>query len=159
MTDDDRLTVPLSRLKLIIWSVGFLALTFASLLPFLGRYTHYTPNFGATLSIVGFLLFGAGTWFSVRKLLDMRPGLVLDRDGVTDNSNIFRSSSAAWSNVRDIRMFWGRGGRSLSLYIDDPASDSPFHRVMSVSPNTLGISFGELEKVVRSYWQKYGSAG
>jgi hypothetical protein len=170
---EDRIAIPLSKAKLVLLTLG--ALAFVALGCILCVAPPRSGHDPAVVKVVGgaaIVFFGACLVYGVYKLFDRRPGLILDRLGLIDNSSAIAAGRITWQEIRDIKVSQIRTQRFLTLLIDDPdqfiARGNRFRRFLdaqnvgltgspvNISSGTLKIDFDELERLLRVYWVKYG---
>jgi hypothetical protein len=172
---EDTVSVPLSKMKL--FRAVILAAAVVALMVWLFFHpdgTRYNPDYVRGVAITGFVFFGFGSLFALWKCFDSRPGLILDRAGIIDNSNGVSAGRIAWAEIRDIKVYSIRNRRFLVLLVRNPEkylgrgnflkqrlvdgnnrlTGSP----IAISAAVLRMGFSELEQLVRSYWSRYGGA-
>ena len=96
-----------------------------------------------------FVTFGSTLLFlmSLVRIIDTRPALVLDHDGLTDRTNAMGVGRVRWADVRALRWMrvnphkkfnWQRGGRVLAIDVVDPEKylrqASPIARWLMMKP-------------------------
>jgi len=73
------------------------------------------------LGIVLVVFFGLGVLVGLRQLLDRRPGLVLDAQGLHDNTSGVSAGLVPWSDITGFSVFQIYGQRSLIVHVSDTA--------------------------------------
>jgi hypothetical protein len=124
----------------------------------------------AGLLTVGF--FGLCTVVGVKKLLERKPGLVLDSTGILDNSSGVAAGLIHWSEITGFDIFQVHGERSLVVKVSSP--DKYVHRggairralnkaslrlcgsPIAITSNSLQIDFDDLLQLCDAYFKKYG---
>lgn len=125
-----------------------------------------------TLGVLGFLFFGACTIYAYQKMIDDRPGLIIDRNGITDNSSAIAVGLVEWKDIRGIRVKKTGTNRFIMIDLDDPekyisrASGLPrlamqanlkfYGSPLAISSNTLNYDFEDLVEVLQENWEEYG---
>jgi hypothetical protein len=137
----DTVIIRLSRFKLILMLalIGiFVSVAVGAL--FMAQQADGTAAFVSYLFGIGILLGAVPLfYYYARFLLDPAPGLVIDKDGIDDNSNPLGVGRIPWSQIRKIKTktyeppafgpsrkanFWnpplGRPTRYLLVHVKDP---------------------------------------
>ena len=109
----------------------------------------------------------------LRKLFDKKPGLVLDEEGIFDNSSAASAGFIPWKDIAgfdvltiqkqrmmvvrlvDPEKYIARGGTLRQMFnrINSKMSGSP----ISITSSTLRIGFDDMLALCNNYLQKYGS--
>ena len=165
-TSEQPIKIPISKKKLFLMLVGALAFVACGLWFIISPPIITNSHWGNStkLALVGFvsiIFFGLCAFFLIRKLLDNKPGLIIDQTGLTDNSSGVSAGHILWLDIEDISVIEIHRQKLILLkvrnpqeYIDKQASD--FKRKMmqmhyklygtplSITSNGLKISFEEL---------------
>jgi|SRR5690625_3432476 len=121
--------------------------------------------------IVGVCFFGIGIVFIVRKLFDNKPGLIIDQDGITNNTNVANMGLIEWADIAGIEKKQVMSTEFLILHTDNPQkyinrtknvvakqamnmNFKTYGSPISITSNSLKIDFNELEKLIRSEFEK-----
>ena len=119
-----------------------------------------------------FGIFALGGLYCFVKMWDRRPGLVLDRDGIIDNSTGVAAGRVRWEEITDIRFrmmgrqrfvtidvvdprrFVERGGavRRLMTRLNTTTLGSP----INIATDGLAISPDELFRQIEIFYAAYG---
>jgi len=111
------------------------------------------------------LFFGLCAFFLARKLLDNKPGLIIDDVGITDNSSGIAAGQILWSDMIDLSMVTIQRQPFIMVMVKNPQDyikkqTSSFKRKLmsanyglygtpvSISANGLKTSFNELVRIV-----------
>ena len=126
---DDERVIALSRRKLILMIAGTLLFVAAgvwflvasdegSLVTTLGRFVPpwFVHRLGAAAALFG--LAGAG--YGIAKSRDEKPGLILNSEGMVDNSSAVAAGFIPWSEVTDVDIFQIQSQRMLVVHVADP---------------------------------------
>lgn len=119
---DDRIVIEGSRTKLALVLVAALAFVVLGVALWLVAdvQERYPPlvvrGTGALVSV----FFGLAALYAVIKLFDRSPGLVLDREGIIDDSSALAVGRVPWRDIRDISTTTVSGQRFLTLSLHDP---------------------------------------
>lgn len=169
-------TIPLSKSKvlfLLVVSIVFLLLGYwlygLDAAEIEARRRYNSPAFVHSIGIAGFIMGVLGSIVAVRKFFDSTPGLVLDEQGLTDNSSAFSAGFIPWSEIAGIEVRQIQRQRILYILLADPeayiAKFSPMKQKlmrlnmkMAPSPvavisNSLSVSFDELLELAAKYFE------
>ena len=136
------------------------------------RYKSPWLIYGAGMICI--VCFGAMALFSVKKLFDTQPGLLLTARGINVNSTLPEAGFVPWSDIAGFDVYHMQGQRLLLVMLHDPhkyiaARRSPLMRKLhqidthvrgspvAISANILQIDFDELHAVCRQYYKQYGA--
>jgi hypothetical protein len=127
---------------------------------------------GVGVLAVGF--FGLCALCGFVKLFDRAPGLVLDREGIIDNSSGVAPGRVLWSEIRDIQAMSISGQRFLAFIVRDPEKYLSKGNIVSrlfvklnykmygtpifISSHSLKTNFVDLENQIRDFRRKHGNA-
>ena len=120
---------------------------------------------------VAIAFFGACGIFAVKKLFDSSPGLVLNRQGLTDNSSAISVGFVPWSEVSRIEEHQIQKQRFISIFVDNPDKYMNAGNVLqrkarqanlkmcgtpiSISSNALKMKYDDLYSVIEDYLSRY----
>ncbi len=108
--------------------------------------------------------------YGIKKLFDKRIGLIVDRDGITDNTNAASVGLINWTDITGIKTEQIMSTKFLLIYTSNP--DKYLERVkglkrklmqgnmkmygtpLSIPSNTLKYNFDKLEKLIIEYQQE-----
>ena len=171
--DRDRLVVPLRRGRIaliVLLAAGFVVL---------GLSTWIYPDFGSrrnllvkkVISGVVVVFFGAAGLSALWRLLDMRPGLVIDAEGIIDHSSGVSAGRIPWSDIRSLEVTGVQRRGFLTVVVKNPkkylqrgsflkrqlvrANAKSFGGPIHISIDALKINSEELFKAVNDSFQKY----
>ncbi|BBB65932.1 hypothetical protein UNDYM_1679 [Undibacterium sp. YM2] len=124
------------------------------------------------IGVVAILFFGLCAVFGARKLLDNRPGLILNSTGLLDNSSAVAAGFVPWSEVVGFSIFEVQNQKTLVVRVREPgryiAAGGMFKRILNrmnyklcgspvvISANSLKLGFDELLKISQTYLHRYG---
>lgn len=66
------------------------------------------------------MLFGACLIFFIRKLFDRSPALVIDYDGILDNSSYLASGLVRWEDIQQIELYQLAGQKMIGIQLKEP---------------------------------------
>lgn len=124
------------------------------------------------LSTAGIVFCILSAVFAARRLFDPTPGLVLDAEGLIDNSNVLGAGRVRWDEITEIRVTKSGPQRFLTVLVDDPRKFIDRGRSMrrkiyeanyrkagspvNVTGRTLAIPFEELVARTSEFYRRYG---
>lgn len=182
MTETNSVEIPLSKtklIKLLFFSVAFL---FAGLWMLIKDPQVSNPVFNnvitKSVASYGSIIMGAlGIYFASRKLFDKKPGLVLNEQGIYDNTSAFKFGLIPWSDISAIyessmQASIASKQHFVTIGLTDPdkyilresnflkkrllqinarSYGSPIH----ISTNGLKTNHQELLQLIASFFEKY----
>ncbi len=174
--------IPLSKKKitlLLLASIAFVAggiwitINPEIFIPNIFRITN--PQIIRFGGIAGILFFGAGSIYGIKKLFDKKVGLIIDSNGITDNSNASSIGLIEWNDIFEIRIKQVMSTKFLLIDIVNPekyigkakngfqaklmkANMRMYETPLSITSNTLKYDFGELEKLIQTEFRKIKKA-
>ncbi|HCY00041.1 MAG TPA: hypothetical protein DG754_07865 [Bacteroidales bacterium] len=166
----EKVEIPLSKKKVLLLLFGAIVFVVLGLLLLLlpDRFTH--PVLSSTLiirviGVIAVLFFGATGIFQLKKLLDKTPGLIIDENGITDNTNAISVGLINWADITGIKTKQVLTTKSLLIFTSNP--DKYLDRVngfkrklmkgnikmcgtpLTIISNTLKCNFEDLERLIR----------
>ena len=173
LPEDRVLSISVSKFKLVLLLLGAIGLVASAIWIFYlsGYEPVYISIWVRSVSLFCIVFFGLCGLYSIKKLFNTHPGLVLDSAGIIDNSSAVSVGRISWQDLEGINITWIQGQRFITLYVTNPQKylqrggffkrqmnalnyrfyGSPIH----ISANTLNISFGELIDLVSQYYERY----
>ena len=130
--------------------------------------------FSVVLGIIGVVFFGACGAVAIRKLMQKRPGLMVNLQGVHDQSSGTSAGFVPWKDVSAVQPSFVSGQKFVSLMLHDAQKYSHSGNALqqrlaklnmslvgtpiNISANTLKINFDELLALLQSYQQQSGKS-
>lgn len=161
-----RIEIALSKKKIFLMLIGALAFVANGLWFVIAPPTILNSYLGnpTKIAIAGYtsiVFFGLCAIVLVKKLLDNKPGLIINQTGLTDNSSGVSAGQILWSDIKDISVIEIHRQKLIMLQVKNPQDyiekqTSDFKRKMmqlnykmygtpfSITSNGLKISFDEL---------------
>ncbi|MEX2484083.1 MAG: STM3941 family protein [Brumimicrobium sp.] len=132
----------------------------------------YMPSLLAKIAAYGLIfIFISLSLFHLYKLSENSPRIILDSDGITDNTTIASPGHIPWREIRELDVKTIYSTPLLGIALKDPESfqkPSNFvsrfwlslnNRISSsfymITTNNLDIDFDEFAEMARAYHQKY----
>tara|TARA_Y100000385_G_C12798223_1_gene510644 strand:- start:83 stop:646 length:564 start_codon:yes stop_codon:yes gene_type:complete len=186
---NNKIEIPLSRKKIILLllaSIGFISGGIWMVInpenagryfnPITKRFFYLNSESIQVIGIVGILFFGAAVIYGIKKLFDKKIGLILDSNGITDNSNASSIGLIEWNDILDIRTKQVMSTKFLLIDIVNPekyigkakngiqsrlmkANMNMYETPLSITSNTLNYDFGKLEKLIKTEFNKNKNVG
>lgn len=165
------ITIPLSKGKLLLTILGafaFVAIGFWFVLAPPSRTgSSLESTFLMVLGLVSILFFGGIAILVIRKLFDSRPGLIINEQGLNDNSGGLSLGQILWQDIEDISVLQIQRQRLILVLVNNPQdyidrqskgwkrklmaiNYRQYGTPISISANGLKISFDELLKLLKS---------
>lgn len=178
----DRIEIPFSKVKLkklLAFSILFMLigcwLAFAD--PQIDNAAFNNPIVKGVAAYGSIIMGLFGTYFFTKKLFDKQPGLILDEQGIFDNTSAFRFGLIPWSDISEIyassiQASLASKQHFIALRLVDPEKyilkeknpikkkllqanarslGSPIH----ISANGINIDHNELLIITKNYFEKY----
>ena len=178
----DIIETPFSKKKLYVGIIGSLMFVVAGVWLFSNAdlYQKFPLEFMRNsivieaVGVIGILFFGLTGIIGIKKLFDKKAGLIINSDGIIDNSNGLSVGLIEWSDILEIRVKRVLTNKFLLIDIADPekyigkaksgmkargmrSNMKMYGTPLSIISNTLKYNFGELETVVQTEFEKYKS--
>ena len=167
----ERIAIPFSRMKcLLIFSV---ALVFVVVCAYFATHaeghSRHSPTFIRIVCGIGVPFFAAIAIMSIVRLVDSRPGLVVDRQGIDDRTNFAAIGRVDWADIRDLRVMKARWNSGLIVELHDPERFARRGNVVQrllrfgapspvvLGSNALDIPFDTLVQIVRRFHDDWKS--
>ena len=151
MTDSGQIAVQLSKVKIAlflllgcgsvaigIWIIGLDDAAIEA------QRRWNNPFFVHAIGVLTTVFFGVGVVYSIPKLFDPSPGLVINEIGITDNSSALSAGLIPWSEITGFSVQTIHRQKLLHIHIKNPqryvASCGPIKRLMINSGQRMGYS-------------------
>lgn len=123
------------------------------------------------VGIFSFIFFGICLVFLIKHLIKNKPGLIIDKVGITDNTNATSVGLIKWSDITRIEKIQVLSSKILIVSIDNPkdyiararnfiskkameANHKKYGSPISIISNSLKIDFEEMEELILREWEK-----
>lgn len=164
-----------SKSKVVLHLV--VSIAFVGVALFLLAQSAHEPAYRAlkmkAVGVLGSVFFLATAVLSVRTLMDNRPALVIDEEGIIDNSSAVGAGRVLWSEIEAIKVSEIQRQKLLTIIVTDPdkfirrgskvrqmlnaANSGLSGSPINISATTLGIGFDELESLLNDGLAEYRS--
>lgn len=166
--------IPLSKTKLVKYFIGSLLFVFAGFLFITNPDWFIKAEDPSVIKWIGYasvIFFGACAIFISQKLFDKKPGLIIDAEGITDNSSGVSAGKILWKDVKEISMQEVMSQKFIMLKMKNPEfylqrEKNPIKKRMmelnyklyqtpiNISANGLKIGFDDLYELIKENFHK-----
>lgn len=118
----DQIIIKLSRSKIILitlGAVGFVALGFW-MLTIADTQSRYGPIYMKILAVASISFFGLCGLYGLLKLFDNKPGLILNQEGLLDNSSAVGGHLIKWDDITGLEVEQVKSTKFLLIYVKNP---------------------------------------
>lgn len=165
----DKIEIPLSKGKLLLILLGGLAFVVFGVIfivnpeQFLSTRMR-NPEWLRLIGIASVLFFGALTIYAIKKLLGNPIGLVIDEEGITDNTNAAGVGLIKWADITGLERVQVKSTKILLVHISNPeeylnktkgfkkllikGNYNMYGTPLSITSNTLKYNFNDLEQLI-----------
>jgi len=171
---DHRIVVPLSKFKVGLVLLGSSAFVVLSVLlwPAIDLIPRRNVSYVWMASALGAsaAFFGVCGLYALRKLFDTAPGLVIDDEGIVDNSSGISAGRIPWSEIIGVHVKTVQRQRFLTIEVRDPQkyvqrasflkrgfvslNARYFGGPIQISASVLKINFDELHSMISRAFDK-----
>jgi hypothetical protein len=172
-SNQETIEIPLSKLKLTLMLVGSIFFILIGVLFSINPDKYVSaicrnPTMIFIAGIASILFSSVCAIYLIRKLPDNKPGLIINRNGLTDNSSGVAVGQILWSDIKNISVKEIHRQKFMILEVSNPQEyidkqTSKFKRKMmqinmemygtplSITNNGLQIKFDELYKILNDH--------
>lgn len=176
MKANDPIEIPLSKNKLYVMLVGSLLFVALGIWMIISRHQYDNAAFPnpviiLIVGIVSILFFGYIAFFLIKKLPNTTPGLIINSDGIVDNSSSVAAGLVLWSDIQEIKTTAVMSQQFLMIIVKNPEeyvnrqegvvkrkamqmNYKSYGSPVSISANTLNTDFDELYKTVQDKFRE-----
>ena len=170
MTKNEQIEIPLSKSKMIMTFMGslvFVGLGLWFLLnpPKSNHWLFGNPTFIFIAGLASVIFFGLVAVTIFRKFSDKKPGLIISKQGITDNSSGVSAGLIPWTDIEEIKVSQVMSQKFLMFIVKNPQDyldkvTNPLKRNAmnmnyktygspnSISANALQTNFDDLYKLL-----------
>lgn len=118
----DRIEIKLSKRKTLLTFLGAVAFVVVGIwmINEADNQHRYPPTAFMATGYISIIFFGAAGLFIFYKLLDFKPGLVIDDEGIHDNSNASSAQLVKWGQIKGIKVEQVMSTKFILIDIHDP---------------------------------------
>jgi hypothetical protein len=170
--EQDRIEIKLSKGKGILGFLGSAAFVVASfwLISYADIQERFNPMLVTIIGYLGMIFFGIAGLYIFYKLFDTKPGLIIDNDGIYDNSSAAAGHLIRWERITGLRVEQVMSTKFILIDIRDPeqfidgangikkklmwSSYKTYGTPTSISSTALSCNFDELLKIITTRLNK-----
>ncbi len=174
-TNPEQLSIPLSKSKIVLLTLGSIAFVAGGfwIWSVADSQTRHSPEFARIISVACVVFFGLCGIYGLIKLFDRKPGLIVSKRGVFDNSSAVNAGWIDWEDIYGFEVSQIQLTKFLVIVVDDPSKYlrgmNPIKKLMmkmnsgivgspiTISSNSLSCDFAELREILESNFIKYSS--
>ena len=125
MSSIDQIEIPFSKTKMVLTLLGSLVfiglgLWFVIDPPASNHRVFGNPTRVFTVGLVSMLFFGLVCVVVIRKLVDNRPGLIIHRQGIVDNTSGVSAGLIPWGDIEDIEISQVMNQKFIMIIVNNP---------------------------------------
>lgn len=176
MTRKLPMSIALSKGKLLLSTLGAFAFVAIGFWFVLAPPTRTGSSLESTLlmvlGLVAILFFGGIAILVISKLFDSSPGLIIDEQGLMDNSGGLSAGQILWEDIEDISLLQIQRQRLILILVKNPQdyldrqsngwkrklmamNYRQYGTPLSISTNGLKISFAELLEILKQQMEVF----
>ncbi len=171
-----KIEIPLSKIKMLFLIMGSLLFVVLCIFIIMNAENMQTrklnnPMIIRIIALVGLLFFGIILVSILKKMFSKEPGLIIDKDGIYDNSSGVSVGRIKWKDIIEIRKVKVSGTKFMLIDVHNPneyinningfikkqamkANMKKYGTPISISAAGLKINFKKLEGILLSELQK-----
>lgn len=179
MIQNEQIEIPLSKKKMILSLLGSIVFVILGLWLLINPPKIDDPIIGnpTVIFIAGLasvIFFGLIAVIAIRKLSDKKAGLIINKQGITDNSSGVSAGLIPWSDIQEIKVSQVLNQKFLMFIVRNPQEyldkvSNPLKRKameinyksygspISISANSLQTNFDNLYSLLREKMKEYKS--
>ena len=171
----DDIKIPLSKSKIILFLIGALVFVcfgaWGVLDPEKFASVRYSKEIVFISGLAGVLFFGLCSVFITRKVFSNKPGLIINDEGIQDNSNATSIGLIEWNDITGVKTLERASSKILVIKTSEPekyieragnfiskkamkANNKMYGSPLSIISNSLKIKLSELESLVQEQIEK-----
>lgn len=118
----ERIEIKLSKGKTLLTFLGAVAFVILGIwmINEADNQHRYPPMALVTAGYISIIFFGTAVLFIFYKLLDVKPGLIIDDAGIYDNSNASSAHLIKWNRIKGIKIEHVMSTKFILIDIHDP---------------------------------------
>jgi hypothetical protein len=164
----NKIEIPLSKTKLVFGisgSILFVLLGFYLHAIIADQQTRFAPTLVKGIGIAAILFFCTTTIYGIKKLFDTKIGLLIDNNGIIDNTNASSVGLIKWADITAIRTEQVMSTKFLLIYSNDPnkflesvtgikrkllkGNMEMYGTPLSITSTTLKYKYHDLERLLK----------
>ena len=179
MTKEEQIEIPLSKTKMILTFLGSLmfvglGIWFLTNPPKSNHWLFGNPTLILIAGIASVIFFGLVAVIIFRKFSDKKPGLIINRQGIFDNSSGVSAGLIPWTDIQEIKISQVMSQKFLMFIVRNPEyylekvtnplkknamkmNYKTYGSPISISSNALQTNFDDLHKLLIDKMNEYKS--
>lgn len=179
MTEEQQIEIPLSKTKMMLSFLGSLifvglGLWFLIIPPKSNHWLFGIPTLVFIIGLASVIFFGLVAVIIFLKLSDKKPGLIINTNGITDNSSGVSAGLIPWTDIQEVKIAQVMNQKFLMFIVRNPQDylnkvKNPLKRnamkvnyktygsPISISSNALQTNFDDLYKLLIEKMNEYKS--
>jgi hypothetical protein len=167
------IVIPLSKIKILLILLGSIAFVAGGLWLWFhaGEIRYRNPIYVKAVAGAAVGFFGLCGVFGLFKLFDSAPGLIVDEEGIIDNSSALAAGRIPWSDIRGFEIRTVQNQKLLTIEVHNPEkyvqrahvlkrplvaiNARSFGGPIQISSNALKINLDELVRLLTEAHKKY----
>ena len=165
-----KIEIPLSKSKITGLIIGSLLFVAAGIFMLAGdkysSFNFYPSEVIKTAGSIAVLFFGACAIIGIKKMFDKKMGLVIDSEGITENTSAVSIGFIPWEDIQGIGEYNVMSNKMVLIYLHDNkkyiSRYSSWKKTLvnkninvcgtpiSISANSLQISYHDLKQKIES---------
>ena len=133
-------------------------------------FRYSSPELIKIVGIITILFFPLGIIYSLVKIFDKKKGLIIDKNGITDNSSGYSNGLIVWKDIISINVTKVKSTSFLLIIVKNPVeyigkanyikalvmklNYKLYGTPISISSTSLKIDFEDLRNIVETEFQK-----
>jgi len=165
--------IPLSKTKIVLLTLGSLTFVLASVWMWTLGGTEITMDtlFYKIVSLSGILFFGMTGIYGLTKLFDNKPGLIINQQGLIDNSSAVSGKLIKWSDIEGFEISQIQSTKFILIFVRNPQhymdqasylgrfwmkmNYKTYGTPLSISSNSLKCNFDELVVLIEKHLAEF----
>ncbi len=161
--------IPLSKTKIVLLTLGSLVFVAggAWMWTFGGPEITMDTLFYKIISLAAVLFFGMTGIYGLTKLFDNKPGLVINQQGLIDNSSAVSGKLIKWSDIEGLEISQIQSTKFILIFVHNPQhyidqasyvgrfwmkmNHKTYGTPLSISSNSLKCNFDELVVLIEKH--------
>ncbi len=172
----EQIEIQLSKSKLTLMAIGSLAFIVVGICfvinptKFISPF-HRSPTLIFSAGLAGIIFFGFVGFYLFKKLFDKRPGLIISKSGIVDNSSGLSAGFIPWSDIKEIKETTVANQKFISVIVKNPQhyidrQSTKFKRwlmgrnykwygsAIGISANGLKYNYDELKLLIQTWFKQ-----
>jgi hypothetical protein len=169
--------IPLSKGKLVLLILACIAFVAGGIWIWskADSQTRYNPLYMKGVAIACLSFFGICGIYGCIKVFDSSPGLIIDNQGIVDNSSAVSAGRVPWDEIIALRISEIAGQRFLTIEVTEPekyiercgvllrmlnsANTKMMGSPINISSNSLKVNVDELVRLLTEAFDKHRADG